>query len=99
MCGYRCISAYDCFNARTMNTHLVSIITPTYDHERFIGTCIDSVLGQTYADWEQVIVDDGSKDQSGQIITTYNDHRIRYFHQSNQGPFELANTYNHALAL
>jgi glycosyltransferase involved in cell wall biosynthesis len=77
----------------------ISVITPTYNHEPFIGACADSVLAQTHTDWEQVIVDDGSKDQSHQIIAGYHDPRIRYFHQPNQGAFELANTYNRALAL
>ncbi|HEX3740539.1 MAG TPA: glycosyltransferase [Terriglobales bacterium] len=77
---------------------LVSIITPTYNHEPFIGACIDSVLAQSYADWEQVIVDDGSSDHTGEVAKSYDDLRIQYFHQSNKGPFELANTYKSALS-
>jgi glycosyltransferase involved in cell wall biosynthesis len=42
-----------------LNNPLVSIITPTYKHEDFIGECIESVLGQTYDNWEQIIVDVG----------------------------------------
>jgi glycosyltransferase involved in cell wall biosynthesis len=76
----------------------ISIITPTYNHEPFIGACVESVLGQTHTDWEQVILDDGSSDHTGQIVKSYDDPRIQYFHQSNQGPFELANTYNRALS-
>ena len=45
-----------------MGDILVSIITPTYNHEKFIGKCIDSVLAQNYPYWEQIIVDDGSTD-------------------------------------
>lgn len=81
------------------HTPLVSVITPTYNHERFIGPCIESLLRQTYPDWEQIIIDDGSTDDTGKIVSTYRDPRIRYHRQANQGPFELARTYNRALAL
>jgi glycosyltransferase involved in cell wall biosynthesis len=75
----------------------VSIITPTYNHEKFIGPCIESVLNQTYPNWEQVIIDDGSTDRTAQIIGGYSDPRIRYFFQKNQGIEALARTYNRAL--
>jgi glycosyltransferase involved in cell wall biosynthesis len=81
-----------------MGSQLVSIITPTYNHEPFIGACVDSVLAQPYGDWEQVILDDGSSDHTGEIAASYDDPRIQYLYQSNQGPFELANTYNRALS-
>jgi glycosyltransferase involved in cell wall biosynthesis len=76
---------------------LVSIITPTYNHEKFIGPCIDSVIRQTYSNWEQFIIDDGSRDNTARVIAGFRDPRIRYEHQENQGPFELATTYNRAL--
>ncbi len=78
---------------------LVSIITPTYNHERYIGQCIESVLAQSYSNWEQVIIDDGSSDRTGQVVTEFNDPRIRYYHQERKGVFRLAETYNRALAL
>jgi glycosyltransferase involved in cell wall biosynthesis len=78
---------------------LVSIITTTYNHSRFIGKCVDSVLSQTYPHWEQIIIDDGSTDETGEIVCVYRDPRIRYEHQPNKGPFELAATYNRALEL
>lgn len=80
-------------------TPLVSVITPTYNHERFIGPCIDSLLRQTYPAWEQIILDDGSTDKTGEIVAAYRDPRVRYERQENRGPFELARTYNRALAL
>ena len=62
---------------------LVSIITPTYNHEEYIGTCIDSVLNQTYQNWEMIIIDDGSTDKTGYEVTKYNDDRIKYVKQEN----------------
>jgi glycosyltransferase involved in cell wall biosynthesis len=78
---------------------LVSVITPTYEHKAFIGPCIESVLRQTYSNWEQIIIDDGSADDTGGVVARYADPRIRYVYQENQGPFELARTYNRALCL
>lgn len=77
---------------------LVSVITPTYNHEKFIGECIDSLLGQTFVDWEQIIVDDGSTDRTKTIISQYNDPRITYLYQDNKGIARLNETYNLALA-
>jgi glycosyltransferase involved in cell wall biosynthesis len=77
----------------------VSIITPTYNHEKFIGACIESVLSQTYRHWEQIILDDGSTDGTGKIIQRYTDSRIRYIRQENRGIEALAENYNRALSL
>ncbi len=74
---------------------LVSIITPTYNHERFIGDCIQSVLNQTYPNWEQIIIDDGSTDRTGEIVKQWirRDARIRYLkHSENKGPAAARNT-------
>lgn len=54
----------------------ISIITPCYNSENYISETINSVLGQTYSDWEWWIVDDCSQDNSTEIIAQYNDHRI-----------------------
>ena len=59
------------------NPPLVSIITPTYNHEVSIGECIESVLAQTYSHWEQIIIDDGSTDRTKEIVAQYNDERIK----------------------
>ena len=66
---------------------LVSVITPCYNGERFIAETIESVLGQTYAQWEMIIVDDGSSDGSAQIAEAYaaRDGRIRVLRQANAG--------------
>jgi len=79
------------------NWPLVSIITPTYNHEKFIGTCIESVLEQSYPNWEMIIVDDGSVDGTGSIIEKYNDKRIKHLKQKNVGIWKLNETYNRAL--
>jgi glycosyltransferase involved in cell wall biosynthesis len=80
---------------------LVSIITPTYNHEKYIEECIVSVLQQTYANWEMIIVDDGSTDNTYSIAKKIaaNDPRIRVFTQKNVGIFRLSETYNFALSL
>jgi glycosyltransferase involved in cell wall biosynthesis len=82
-----------------MSSPLVSIITPTYNHERFIAQCIESVLAQTYSNWEQIIIDDGSTDNTAEIVRRYGDPRIRYFHQDNAGIEALAHSYNRALGI
>lgn len=63
-----------------MNDNLVSIITPVYNAERFLRQTIESVLSQDYKEWEMILVDDCSKDQSESIIKSYieKDNRIKY---------------------
>ena len=66
-----------------MNSPLVSIITPTYNHQNFIADCINSVLNQTYQNWEMIIVNDKSTDDTQSIIEIYmeKDSRIQLFNQ------------------
>jgi len=75
----------------------VSIITPTYNHEAYIGACIESVLAQTFTDWEMWIMDDGSTDRTKEIAESYSDPRIHVVTQKNQGLARLGATYNDAL--
>ena len=63
----------------------VSILTPAYDVARFIGATLDSVLAQTVADWEMVVVDDGSQDGTAAVVATRPDPRIRLIRQANAG--------------
>ena len=83
-----------------MNSPLVSIITPTYNHEKYIGECIRSVQSQTYSNWEMLIVDDGSTDNTFSIASELaaGDSRIHVYTQKNIGIFRLCETYNFALS-
>lgn len=82
-----------------MPTPRVSVITPTYNHEAFIGDCVQSVIDQSFGDWEMIIVDDGSTDRTGDVARGFSDPRVRYVHQENQGIQNLKNTYNKALEM
>lgn len=65
----------------------LSIIVPVYKVERYVAACIDSILAQTFTDWELILVDDGSPDKSGEICDEYSnrDTRIRVIHKNNEG--------------
>jgi glycosyltransferase involved in cell wall biosynthesis len=76
---------------------LVSILTPTYNHEPYIASCIESVLAQTFSNWEQIILDDGSTDRTADIVRGFSDPRIRFVRHENRGVEALAHTYNDAL--
>ncbi len=82
-----------------MASPLVSIITPTFNHEAFIGQCVGSVLDQTYQNWEQIIVDDGSTDQTGRIVKEHEHERLAYIWQEHRGIVHLADSYNKALSV
>jgi len=62
-----------------MDRNLVSILLPVYNGERFLQLAIQSVLSQTYTNFELLIYNDGSTDSSLQIIKSFNDYRIKYF--------------------
>jgi glycosyltransferase involved in cell wall biosynthesis len=78
---------------------LVSILTPTYNHEKYIAECIASVQNQSYTNWEMIIVNDGSTDSTQSIAETFaaNDPRIKIYKQENLGILQLHKTYNFAL--
>lgn len=65
---------------------MISILTPFYNSERYLKTCIESVLNQTYTDFEFLLLDDGSTDNSVDIVKSYSDDRIKLFHnEKNMG--------------
>lgn len=65
----------------------ISVIIPVYKVEKYIGKCIESVLAQTYSDFELILIDDGTPDQSGDICDDYakKDNRIHVYHKENGG--------------
>lgn len=81
-----------------MTAPLVSVITPAYNHGRYIARCIQSVLAQTHTNWEMVIVDDGSTDDTAAVVSSFTDPRISYVYQKNRGVGDLAGTLNLGLA-
>ena len=66
---------------------MLSIIIPVYNAELYLCECIDSILSQDFSDFELLLIDDGSKDNSGDICDRYaeKDSRVSVFHQENQG--------------
>ena len=65
----------------------VSIIIPVYNAEKVLSRCLDSVLAQTFTDFEVLVMDDGSKDGTAALCDTYaaKDARIRVVHKENSG--------------
>jgi glycosyltransferase involved in cell wall biosynthesis len=74
----------------------ISVVIPAYNHERFVGPAVDSVLNQTWENLELIVVDDGSTDGTGAIVKAYSDPRLSYYYQENQDAF---NTINRGMGL
>jgi glycosyltransferase involved in cell wall biosynthesis len=68
-----------------MYKHKVSVIIPAYNQCKFLGYAIQSVLDQTYQDFEVLVIDDGSTDDTGEVAKKFRDPRIKYIYQDNQG--------------
>ena len=68
-------------------TPKISVIVPVYNAEKYLHRCIDSILSQTFTDFELLLINDGSKDSSGAICDEYaaKDNRVRVFHKENGG--------------
>ena len=78
------------------NRPKVSVIIPSYNHEKYVVAAIESILAQNFADFELIIIDDGSTDGSTKLIETINDKRISLYTQLNQG---AAKTINRGIGL
>jgi glycosyltransferase involved in cell wall biosynthesis len=76
--------------------HLFSVIIPAFNRRSFIGTAVNSVLGQTFRDLELIVIDDGSTDGTRDLIASYKDKRINYLFQPNRG---VASARNRGLEL
>lgn len=70
-----------------MNNPKISIIVPIYNAEKYLSRCIDSILAQTFTDFELLLIDDGSTDNSNKICDEYakRNYRIKVFHKKNSG--------------
>ena len=70
-----------------MSNPKISVIIPVYNAESTLRRCVDSVLAQTFTDFECLLINDGSKDRTGKICEEYaaKDNRIRVFHRENGG--------------
>lgn len=78
------------------NNPLVSILSPCYNVEKYLPKCLDTIIGQTYSNLQIVLIDDGSKDGTWEIMQEYaaKDSRIEVYHQDNKG---VATTRNNLL--
>ncbi|MBI2355803.1 MAG: glycosyltransferase family 2 protein [Candidatus Doudnabacteria bacterium] len=72
--------------------NLVSIITPTYNRAYILGEAIKSVLAQTYSNWELIIIDDGSTDNTKEVVEKFADSRIKYRFQEHQNQVVARNS-------
>jgi glycosyltransferase involved in cell wall biosynthesis len=70
----------------------VSVVIPTYNRANYLGKAIQSVLDQTFQDFEIIVVDDGSKDNTREVVGSFKDTRIRYIYQDNGGVSAARNT-------
>lgn len=73
---------------------MISVVVPIYNTERYLRRALDSILSQTLKDWEAILVDDGSTDNSGNIAEEYaeRDHRFKVIHKANGGLSDARNT-------
>ena len=70
----------------------ISVVIPAYNQGHYLGDAIQSVLDQTYQDFEMIVVDDGSTDNTRDLATSFRDARVRYVYQENRGLSAARNT-------
>ena len=75
---------------------MISVVLPVYNCPEYVGQAIESILAQTFSEYELLIIDDGSTDETPSVLARYKDHRLRLFTQSNRG---LAATLNRGIEL
>lgn len=75
---------------------IVSVLLPVYNCERYLADAIESILTQSFSDFEFIIIDDGSTDRSSEVIASFGDQRIKVFQHENRG---LAATLNRGIGL
>jgi len=68
-----------------LNTPLVSVVIPTYNHADFLGKCLKSAVEQTFSSWEAIVINNFSKDNTIEIVKSFNDPRIHLLNFSNNG--------------
>lgn len=76
-----------------MNKLLFSIIIPTYNRADLIGRCLESVINQTYDNWEAIVVDNYSEDNTEEIVASLNDSRIHYYKNHNYGVISVSRNF------
>lgn len=82
---------HDKKKSKSCEKHLISVVIPTYNRAKCISKTIDSVLAQTYKNYEVIVIDDGSTDNTRQVLEPYMS-RIRYIYQENAGCASARNT-------
>ena len=74
---------------------MISVIVPVYNVEKYLERCVDSILEQSYREFELILVDDGSTDSAPQIVDEYAHkypNKVKVFHKSNGGEFTTRNS-------
>jgi glycosyltransferase involved in cell wall biosynthesis len=72
-------------------TPLVTVIMPVFNGAQYVAEAIDSIISQTYSNWELIIINDGRTDKSEEVIKRYSDNRIQYHYQKNGGVSKARN--------
>lgn len=74
-----------CADIRGEPSPKVSVVVPTYNRANYLREAIDSILAQTLSDWELILIDDGSTDDTAALVASYQDNRIRYYNFGHNG--------------
>ena len=76
---------------------MISVVIPVYNAENYLSNCIQSILNQTYKDFEIILIDDGSTDHSREICDVYmrKDNRVKVWHKKNEGVSSARNLGMH----